>query len=65
MTAARFSLGRAEATGAGRLATTAVESVDMVSPMSCSEGTEGFGVAPIDVMLYRCYTHYKKISDPV
>jgi len=33
--------------------------------MSCSEGTEGFGVAPIDVMLYRCYTHYKKISDPV
>src|SRR5216683_6389209 len=36
MTVARFSRGRAAATGPGRFATTAVDSVDMLSPMSGS-----------------------------
>jgi len=64
-TAARFSLGRAEATGPGRFATTAVESVDMVSPKSAGACRGSLMKIPVAVMLYRCYAHYMRIADPL
>jgi len=33
--------------------------------MSDSKDLRGFDGAPLAVMLYRCYTHYKMIADPL